>query len=384
MAQSGEERKGAPVYKAESFYRRWIESEGIPVYGGFYVESLATLELKPWGRMGGKGAYVVLDGMEGTDDAFVLELAPGEATAPERHIFEEVVYVLSGKGETTVWQEGKAKQQFTWQEGALFSVPLNSWHQYRNLGASAARLVGVTTAPVVFDLFHNTDFVFKNDFPFRDRYDGEADYFERSRWFRYEGLRDVNPDDLASVETSVVPDIRKLEVKLFPRGYGNSYAFLQMADNAIAPHIGAFEVGVYGKAHRHGPGSIIIIVEGKGHSLVWTGDIHYSKGNPHHRVDWQVGSMFVPPLYYFHQHFNTGNTRGRFVAIGWIGRKYRVDGLGTETHVRPVTHVREGGNQIDYEDEDPLVRKIFEEELRKSGVQSKMPPVKYRDLHGSL
>jgi hypothetical protein len=76
---------------------------------------------------------------------------------------------------------------------------------------------------------------------------------------------------------------------------------------------------------------------------------------------------------------NTGNTRGRFVAIGWIGRKYRVDGLGTETHVRPVTHVREGGNQIDYEDEDPIVRKMFEEELRKSGVESKMPPVKYRD-----
>jgi mannose-6-phosphate isomerase-like protein (cupin superfamily) len=378
MTQPLPERKDAPVYKAESFYRRWIESEGIPIYGGFHIGSLATLELKSWARMGGKGAYVVLDGMEGTDDAFVLELGPGEKTTPEKHTFEEIVYVLSGKGESVVWQTGMAKQRFDWQEGTLFAVPLNAWHQYRNLGNSPARLVGVTTAPVVLDLYHNLDFVFKNDFAFHDRYDGDPDYFKRSRWFRYEGLKGVNPDNLSSIETSVVPDIRELEVRLFPRGFGNSYAFLQMADNAIAPHIGAFEMGVYGKAHRHGPGSIIIIVEGKGHSLVWTGDIHYSKGNPHHRVDWEVGSMFVPPLYYFHQHFNTGRSRGRFVAIGWIGRKYRVDGLGTETHVRPVTHVREGGNQIDYEDEDPIVRKMFEDELKKSGVESKMAPVQYR------
>jgi quercetin dioxygenase-like cupin family protein len=378
LTQLPDDRSNAPVYKAESFYRRWIESEGIPIYGGFHIESLSSLELKPWARMGGKGAYVVLDGMEGTDDAFVLEIGPGKETNPERHTFEEIVYVLSGKGESVVWQNGKAKQLFVWQEGTLFAVPLNAWHHYRNLGSSPARLVGVTTAPVVLDLYHNVDFVFNNDFTFRDRYNGEPDYFKRSHWFRYEGLKGVDPGDLSSIETSVVPDIRQSAVKPFPRGFGNSYAFLQMADNAMAPHIGAFDVGVYGKAHRHGPGSIIIIVEGEGHSLVWTGDIHYSKGNPHHRVDWKVGSMFVPPLYYFHQHFNTGESRGRFVAIGWIGRKYRVDGLGTETHVRPVTHVREGGNQIDYEDEDPLVRKMFEDELSKSGVDSRMPPVKYR------
>lgn len=383
MSKPGEERKiEAPVYKAESFYRRWIESEGIPIYEGFYIDDLSLLELKPWARVGGKGAYVVLEGMAGTDDAFVLELAPGEESAPKKHIFEEVIYVLSGQGETHVWQPSRPRQQFRWKEGSLFSVPLNAWHQYKNTGREPARLIGVTSAPVALDLYHNAEFVFNNDFVFSDRYDGESDYFERRRWFRYAGLKGVNPDELASVEANVVPDIRKLDLKLFPRGVGNSYAFLQMADNVIAPHIAAWEVGVYSKAHRHGPGSIIIIVEGKGHSLVWNGDIHYSRGKPHQRVDWHVGSMFVPPLYYFHQHFNTGNCPGRYVAIAWVGRKYRIDGLGTETHVQPVTHVREGGNQIDYEDEDPLVRRMFEEDLKKSGVESKMPRVRYRDPYG--
>ena len=72
MGKTAEEKKNTPVYKAESFYRRWIESEGIPIYDGFYIADLARLELKPWKRLGGKGAYVVLDGMAGTDDAYVL------------------------------------------------------------------------------------------------------------------------------------------------------------------------------------------------------------------------------------------------------------------------------------------------------------------------
>ena len=37
--------------------------------------------------------------------------------------------------------------------------------------------------------------------------------------------------------------------------------------------------------------------------------------------------------------------------------------------------VKEGGNQIEYEDEDPEVREMFEQELSKQGVELKMPPL---------
>ena len=39
-------------------------------------------------------------------------------------------------------------------------------------------------------------------------------------------------------------------------------------------------------------------------------------------------------------------------------------------------NLKEGGNQIEYEDEDPSIRKLFEEELAKNGVECKMPAVK--------
>ena len=40
--------------------------------------------------------------------------------------------------------------------------------------------------------------------------------------------------------------------------------------------------------------------------------------------------------------------------------------------------VKEGGNQIEYWDEDPSIRKMFEEELAKSGTQSRMNPDLYK------
>jgi hypothetical protein len=40
--------------------------------------------------------------------------------------------------------------------------------------------------------------------------------------------------------------------------------------------------------------------------------------------------------------------------------------------------VREGGVLIDYEDEDPEVRRFFIEANRLAGVECTMPPVSYR------
>jgi hypothetical protein len=34
-----------------------------------------------------------------------------------------------------------------------------------------------------------------------------------------------------------------------------------------------------------------------------------------------------------------------------------------------------GGWQIEYEDEDPIIRRIFEEECARSGAEVRMPPV---------
>jgi hypothetical protein len=53
----------------KSVYTKWIESQGVPVFTGFYVEDIRTAKLEPWERMGGLGAFINLFGDYATNDA---------------------------------------------------------------------------------------------------------------------------------------------------------------------------------------------------------------------------------------------------------------------------------------------------------------------------
>src|SRR5712692_1047085 len=100
-------------------YQQFLEKEKLPVISAFHVEDIRELELAPWERMGGKGVYLNLEGTEGVDDCYVCEIPPGKSLNPQKHMFEELVFVISGHGATTVWRDGKKKQTFEWQEGSL-------------------------------------------------------------------------------------------------------------------------------------------------------------------------------------------------------------------------------------------------------------------------
>ncbi|HEY0580759.1 MAG TPA: ethanolamine ammonia lyase-activating protein, partial [Chloroflexota bacterium] len=93
-------------------YEQWQQSEGAPIVSGFYIEDLNTLELGHWERKGGQGAIVNLEGTGGVNDMHVVEIAPGGASAPERHIYEAMIYVLSGRGSTQVWYDEQRKSSF--------------------------------------------------------------------------------------------------------------------------------------------------------------------------------------------------------------------------------------------------------------------------------
>jgi quercetin dioxygenase-like cupin family protein len=362
-------------------YEEWLKSEGIPVHRGYAIADLRALELAPWRRLGGRGAHIELVGGEGVNQAYVCELAPGESTNPQRYLFEEVVYVLSGEGESTIWTPKTAKQTVRWNAGSILGPPLNAWRQHANRGREPARLLVVTNAPVVLDLFHNADFVFNNDFVFRDRYDGEPDFFG------------AGPDKLRRKATSsrdseikggvyswlgaYVPDARSIGLAVTTeRGAGNSRIELQMADNTMQAHLSEFAVGTYKKAHRHGPGSHVAMLNGRGYTLMWKGALRYSEAPTKVRIEFTEASLFVPPDGWFHQHFNTGPEPARYLAATWGGDgRWFMRGLGGggRTHRLGKTSTRRGGNLIEYDDEDPTIVAMFADELKKSGVPMKMP-----------
>jgi hypothetical protein len=93
----------ANVY--QSPYELYKESEGLPTLRGLGVPSLLELELTPWNSRGGSGVFINLEGTGGFNDTYVCEIPPGKSLNPIRHIYEETLFILKGRGATTVWLE---------------------------------------------------------------------------------------------------------------------------------------------------------------------------------------------------------------------------------------------------------------------------------------
>ena len=134
MAQTGLTRDESGTVHSRPTYDVWMDAEGIPDVRGFYIDDLNALPVEPWGRMGGRGTFVHLDGSEDAHtDGYVCEIPPGGQLKPQKHLYEETVYVVGGRGATNVWYDDQHKQTFEWQRGSLFSLPINASHQHFNL-----------------------------------------------------------------------------------------------------------------------------------------------------------------------------------------------------------------------------------------------------------
>jgi oxalate decarboxylase/phosphoglucose isomerase-like protein (cupin superfamily) len=350
MKSNGFGKLGA-LLDGKSTYERWVDEQGVPVVKAFFIEDLGALPSDRWERKGGKGAIINLDGTGDTDDAYLCEIEAGGKLNPERHVYEELVYVLEGRGATAVWQEGGAKQTFEWQAGSVFAIPLNAWFQHFNgSGTQRARYIAFTSAPLMMNLFNDQEFIFHCPYTFHERFNGESDYFKAEG--KYHGrVWDVN----------FVANIHDLALKESEtRGRGNRTTIIEIGCSTLIAHISQFSVGRYKKAHRHAAGAQIIILDGSGYSLLWP------EGSEPKRCEWRPNSIIAPPDQWFHQHFNTSERETRYLAIRWNSKKYKV--------FKDIVDrsVKEGGTQIEYEDEDPRIRRDFEAELAKRGLECRM------------
>ena len=63
-----EEKKKVPLspFGTQTTYEKWLESEGIDVVTGYFVQDVRKLRLKPWDRKGGRGVFINLEGINKT------------------------------------------------------------------------------------------------------------------------------------------------------------------------------------------------------------------------------------------------------------------------------------------------------------------------------
>ena len=343
-------------------YLDWVAAEGPPVHEDFGLDLLA-LETGPWPRFDVKGAFCHVEGRGDFCTAYLLDIDPGKKTAPARHLYECFVYVLEGHGSTTIELPDGGRHSFEWAPKSLFALPLNTGYQIFNGSGSERALLACTHfLPLTMNLFHNVNFIFDNDFAFKDRL-GDPKYYEGDGDFTA-----IKPGR-HMWETTFVPDLTKFELITWKeRGAGGSNIVFILADGTLHAHTSEIPTARYKKGHRHGDGVHIFAVTGSGYTKLW-----YEDEEEFIEVPWRHGIMYAPPLWMFHQHFNTAPEPARYLAISMGSRRYpfstiRREGIAGKTDAS----IKDGGRQVEYADQDPRLHQQWLDAIAMTGVESDM------------
>lgn len=285
-------------------YEHWFEEnkDKMPSFEGLIIQDARTEPLEYWEDKGVDGLYIKMADYQITD-GWILEIPPKGKTKSQRHLYEAGMYFFGGPGHIVIQQEGKRPQRIDFGYRSLYSVPMNVRYQIFNDSDEPIRLVAVTSFPFTLNSFNNEQFVYDNDFAFTDRYNAEEDY---ATFSEHTGANDTT--------TNFVEDALEFELDAYDhRGKGSTNMHWKMSGNSIIDlHVSEMPGGMYKKAHRHSSDAFILLTSGEGYSLTWPEGRYEDRV----RVDWNEGTIFVPPIFWYHQHLNPHPTdSARYLAI---------------------------------------------------------------------
>jgi len=366
-------------------FEQWVQSEGLKVITTHTIADVLTEEIEPWERTGCQGALLDMT-HEHSDDTminnqgtirYLVEIPPGGTFKAEKHMYEEIFYVVKGRGATVVWNEGSPKLTFEWQEDSVFAIPLNTWHEiYNGSGTETVRLYAATNMPTPFNLYGSPEFVFHCPMTFTDRFDPQD-----KKYFSGESIK--LEDRL--LQTNFIPSVTKLALDNWAyRGPGTNMNVL-MAGGRFICHVSEFPAASYKKAHGFVGGQTTggrsrtglasensyLFLSGEGYDLQWAPGVKPGPGVEWKRCDFKKGSLMTNGRG-GHQHFNPSDEPARYLVLRYGNDQF---GIREGQNPRGENRVRAARPQIEYEDEEPRIRMLFEEECTKRGVKSRMTPL---------
>ncbi len=354
-----------PPVRFHTAYDDWTASLGIPIHKAFYVDDVRTLPLGWWEERQCYGAIVELAGMEHITEAKVTEIPAGKTSAPSRMAIDEVVYVADGRGVASLWADGHPKKTVEWSKHSLMLIPRNHTYQMSNTqGDKPVRLLHFSFLRIMMQMAGGPEIFFGSSPVNTDLLYGEngAGYSEAKLTSASDDL-DRRRSNLWT--GNFFPDMRAWDklVDSKTRGGAGKTVAIQFPHSPISAHMAVFPPQYYKKAHRHSAGTVIVIPAGEGYSILWK-----EHGDDILVMPWHEGSLLVPPHMWWHQHFNIGGEPARYLAF------HGPPGL-------PGEYFEDHSNRDEgqYTEEDPIIRRKFEEELAKRGLTSLMPEEAYQD-----
>lgn len=366
-------------------YEKYMAGEGIPIFTGPGVHDVRELPLKPWARMGVDASFIDLDNTTDLMGMHVIQIPPGAASEPMRHLYEEKYWVVEGEGTVELsLSDGSGRQLFEWHKNSLFAIPMNADFRVVNARSTRALLLAGNTAPPVMSIFDNLDFVFNNDYQFVERYDGSANFYTPN----FETLATVDLGR-AMWKTNIIPEIVDAELPLDnQRSPGYRRIEPHMAGGYFRCFIGQHEPGRYSKAHHHKSGAVLICVKGSGYTYNWPQQIGTRPWESGHgelveRVEYVQGGMVAAAPgggTWFHQHFGSSAEPLRLLVFsgGVPGHWSQEYGRTNKEKIWSNANIEDGGNTISYQSEDAHIRNEFEIQLARNGGRSLMTDDLYR------
>jgi len=256
----------------------------------------------------------------------LVEIPPGGKLEPHRHLAEEFVYIVSGKGYTTMWNGSEAeKKRYGWTEGDLLSPTLNAWHQHVNVSPDTpARYLSVTTAPLSEKLFKNHVFLYSNDFRFEEFW--EWSLIQKPQYVGSKGTEMLAGHLLPDLSNRELregnPGLRGISIG-HPRGMaGNRLLGMEVRELSTANAITT--------SHRKLWDSVYYILKGDGSIVV------EREGESERRLDWTEGDLFFVEAYDYGQFHARGGPGGRWLQMNTSGyfRELGLDKYGIQNKVK--------------------------------------------------
>jgi hypothetical protein len=341
MLKPTETHVGIP-WDSRTPYERWVEDDlKLTLHRGYFTGPLGESDLRPWAQRGLNAAFWDITGAESLAGMYVAEIPPARSSERTRQLYDEVIYVIAGRGSTTVYQ------------------------LHNGSGQEPARFLSVNTLPMIYTLFRDAGFIYGTDWDSK-RLPAHAAATD-AVLYQPDSSHERTAVDL--YETLFVPDVLAVPRSRFAeRGEGARTVYFELANAPISAHLAEIGGGQFFNPHRHGPSAFVCILEGTGYSLMWP------EGSQPVRFDWPEGDIgvVVPPNMWWHGHFVT-SPQCLQLAIKLRSRKHPLNHLYEKTH----KHISEGGTVIRYGDLDPRLRteiwETYEQECRRRGMIAQPP-----------
>ena len=243
-------------------------------------------------------------------EVFVGKLAPGRQSNPQRHLYEQMIYVIEGDGHTLIWENENAEPvRLDWEAGDLLSPPLNHRYQHHNDSSNQdAVLFNVTTKPLSEVLYGKNDFL------------SQVDYSFDSIMEEYYPIEEPIPTGTvttAYVEMKgglLVKNIKSRELPYNRPGHWG-ISFLPNLGNSMAGNR-LFELEIFemepptdSPYHRHPWEVIYFALDGSG------GGIFHLPNQPPEYLEFKEGDVFFERSNKYHWHAPRNGSRYRIIQI---------------------------------------------------------------------